>query len=312
MNSITLRKSRKMNRNSLCIILMCIIIGICMAGCTKGEKREVEIYGGDILKYGLCYYSTMDYQQSFAIPIISTKKIKSFQFKSLDVTGEGEYSVQCSDLYFEQSYNYKGWNVYWCVLQLGIEDYKKRADFLIDAINFVINDRELKYKTPYFHIANTKGYNENIVEDGNDNMLFSGDADLIYPRIPNDKDNPVHTNVSILENLKICDFCAFDFLNITNMKVMLSNDNGEVKDEFTKEQVVDYLFKKNANATFTYNLNYKQGIRKFDIVKTSKIILYKNQKKELCMFADNTGFFINNSENDKNIKEYIEALLVNK
>lgn len=291
---------------------MCVIIGICMAGCTKGKNEKMVIYGGDVLKYALCYYSTMDYQQSFAIPIISSKKIKSFQFESLDITGAGEYSVQCSDLYLEQSYKYKGWNVYWCVLQLGIENYEKRADFSIDAINFVINDREQKYKTPYFHIANTKGYNENIVEDGNDNMLFHGDTDLIYSKIPDDKENPVHTNVSILKKLKICDFCAFDFLNITNMKVLLSNGTGEVKDEFTKEQMVDYLFKKNDNVLFAYNLNYKQGIRTFDIVKTSKIILYKNQKKELCMFADNTGFFINNSENDKNIKEYIETLPVNK
>lgn len=157
-------------------------------------------------------------------------------------------------MYYEQSYKYKGWNVYWCVLQLGIKDYKKSADFTINAINFVVNGSEQNYKTPYFHIVNTKGYDANIMHDGEEDMLFSGDTDLIYSKIPDDEEHPAHTNVSILNKLNICGFSAFDFLDVTNMKVMLSADTGEVKGEFTKEQMNEKKFTKNDNVTFTYNL----------------------------------------------------------
>lgn len=289
------------------LLLVLISFAASMCGCTK-EKKENVVYGGEMIKYGICFSSSDDFQQSFAIPFIASNKIEKFEFNSLDVTGSGDYSVSCSDLYYEQAYKYKGWNVYWCVLELGLNDYKNAADFTVDALNVMINGKKMKYKTPYFHIRNTKGYNDKIVYDGTDNLLFSGDTDLIYPKIPDDESNPVHSGVTISKSVNICDYLASDFLDVKNLKVTVNEDNGKKIQDYSIDEISTKNISRNSEVTFTYNLNYQEGVKAYDVVKTTKIILYKNKKNQLCMFSDNTGFFINNSDNEANVKEYIETL----
>lgn len=315
-----------MKKKSVIVFFMYIVLLLSCLGCNKektvvihynqtntkevkhtGEK--LKIYGGETVRYSVCFDSTMDYKQRFALPLIVSKKVDSFVLTSVKTTGEGKYTWSCSEFYSKEAYKYKGWHVYWFVLEVGIDSYKEAADFSINALNLVLNGENYTYKIPYFKVVNTKGYNDEIVYDGNENIQFSGNADLSYSVIPNDKNNPVQTGITASKSAYICGFSALDCVKVKNLE--LKQDGIQIPADFKDGNNLIHL-DEGESMTFQYNLEYKENVDENKLVKTSKIILYHNKRDDLCMFCDNTGFCVTNSDNDKNIKEYIKTLPKNK
>lgn len=281
-----------LKKTIICFGIVCFICSLC--GCNNlGD--ELKIYGGNHVKNSVIQEN--EEELAYELPIISSQKIKDFSVETYNTDGDGEYKINTGELTGGEKY--KGWYYYFCNITVSISR-DIAANFSIVSADMQINGQKVNYKIDDLKFYNIKGYSERIVAE-EQSFIYNSEVTFCYQNIPNDKDSPQFLELEIQEDCEIQDFKPLDFIELLNLKVEVNNEERKLEDGIK--------LKKGDKILFTYNLEYKENVSKLDILKTTKVINYKNKDGKECIFVDSQGFMIIQFNNDAFIKNIIDTEL---
>lgn len=273
-----------------------LLVMLQLTACNR-DKGKFEVYGGELVKNVSMYSSDNKSELSYEFPIIISEKIDDFSVDVYNISGVGDYKIKTKKLTGGEEYN--GWFYYYGNITVKIAE-SEPANFSIDSIDMLINDKEVHYEMSKMQFYNTLGYyNESVISDSSD-IVYANGSTYLYQNIPENEDEPESMELEINNDCIITEFKALDLLNVTNLKVFVNN-----KEADSKNGIVVHA---GDRVVLQYNLKYKENISKKNLLKATKLISYLNSDGKKCVFIDTQGFMIIAYDNDSFIKEYIDTL----
>lgn len=283
---------KRIQKEAAAFILL--LFGLFLFGCDKKEK-DITIYGGSLIKNNTMFTSRQDSALAYELPIISSVEITDFEVEEIHVSGVGEYDINVNSLTGGEIYN--GWYYYFANLSVKVST-DEPADFSIDSVDMLINSTSINYVMEDMKFSNTKGHMGEQVIDNKSDFVYTGGTTALYQVIPNEKEDTERMSLEIQSDCVITDFEALDYLEIENLKVFVNGKAASIADGISVHE--------GDTVDFSYNLGYKSGVHDWNLLKTTKLISYKNAEGKKCVFSDAQGFMVINYVNDNFVKDYID------
>lgn len=268
----------------------------------NGIEKELEIIGGDIVKYDIC----LDEYTKLGFPIISNKKINSLEIESFDFENIDGANVLKSDEYTVDLDNYMEYKDYYIYTLILVYDYDKENKdpiaFSMNNIKLKINNELIDYKLNDVNITNRAYYvKKNNCEFEEGSIKYSGNFIGVRGQCPNLSNEELATSGFKPEcsGVEILEFELLNYVTISGFKVDGKTTNPKsINRELIKDEYIG----------FEYEVNYKNGVDDTNIVRTSQILKYKENGKNR-VFILTSGMYIYPSFNEKGcVKKYIDKL----
>lgn len=290
-------------RNRIIITVLLFVCSIFMS-CTSGgnrskEAEQPELLGGDAVRYSLCLQENKT--MTVSCPIISREKLEIVELNDCVVNQKDALTVSMYefDAAVDMVKEYKDYNIYFVILEIGCVDYSKAVDATIEKIVFNINGKELEYVTPYLKIRNTAYYeiNEKLKVEEN-SLLISGDFTGIYGYVP-DEERQADLMLTSDKDVIIKSYQLQDYLNITGLTA--NGDNAE-------NMNINVALGANEDIMLKCNFLLDENVHEDNIIKTSQIIIYEYDGEDY-LWVYTPGIYIWKDFSDfDNITRYIDGL----
>lgn len=292
--------TRYLKRNTLIMITLLLFV-ILLSGC--GDKSEnsndnnLEVYGGDLLRYSMCIEENKS--QILSCPIIVNKSIENISFNNFVSDEKDVLSVTADSIDMNECVEYKGFYIYFVILNIECKRYDEAVNANIDKLLFEIDGEIVEYATPYFNVKNTIYYCENedcLIEDKA--IFISGDHTGIYGYIPDDE-RKLDLTIAGDRDIKIKSYRLADYLDVENL---------EIEGYSVDSDKIDIEAKKDEDIRFEYTLNFNENVSEDSIIRTSQIVIYEYENQDY-LWVYTSGVYIWKDYTDySNIKRYIDNL----
>ncbi|MBE5929050.1 MAG: hypothetical protein E7267_06745 [Lachnospiraceae bacterium] len=280
-----------MRKKYLSVLLILSTLFSLLTGCNN--KSIEAIYGQELVKCGAIYDT--DSKLSYELPIICEGEIKDFSVEEYYVDGEGQYEISFEKL--EGGYKYKGLYYYLAYFNVGVEK-ENPAKITIESVDMKINGKLFTYDMEDMHFSNIKGtYGDEFIPTQGALLYGNGGPAVVINKIPEEK---YVVEFLVEEDCVIREIAYHDYLDISDIEVSV---NG-VETKYNNNIVL----KKGDNVMFKYYLKYKEGVFKYDIVKTTLLVKYSIADNKY-IFSDEQGLVIINLRDSSFIKDYIDEKL---
>ena len=286
----------KMKKNLIAVLMLVVIVCV-FTGCKSEFDKELEVYGGDIVRYTQCL--SADKECYVSCPIILNKKVNNIEFVNIDTDSEGTLRVSNANVDTNEYEEYKGYYVYYILMNIRCTEYNKAVNTDIEKIILNIDGQVVEYEIPYFNIKNTYYYCENYGYYEEENAIFiSGNYAGLYGYAP-DEDRNYDLTISSDKDIFLKSYMVADFIEINELKV-----NGKEYDSKT----LNIEAKADVDIRFDYKMKLNDNIDEDNVVRASQIIIYEYEGKEY-IWAYESGIYIWKDYMDYgNIKRYIDSL----
>lgn len=276
-------------------IFICILIlSLSLFSCSSSNN---DVLGGDVVRYSYCVFN--DQYQLASIPIITKKDVRSAEFITADIDNPNVFTISQESLDLADTFNYKGYNVYFLVLKIQCNSMDKIVSTKINSITININGEDTVLSTPYFHVCNgVNGISNNYYNDGT--LLFGGAGSnvLVSSSMPS-KEKPAVMGLVNKNAIEVNSFHILDYLSIDTFEF-----NGTSFDP----SAINSTINSNSNLEFVYSLKYKHDCSEKNIIRVARIVIFSENGTQKA-FIDGAGTYIYlGLQEQLVIKNYIDTL----
>lgn len=276
----------------ICVSVFCIlaIVGGLLLNLSKDV--EVEVYGGDMVKYSLAAYSgaTLSYE----LPLIVNQKIDldKFMFMGFNTNIGNNVGQIINFNKISDPFKYKKWYCYY--INLDVDTSKIKEDIIVDSVDFKINGKLIEYKIDTFKISNVQSV---IGEDYNCeqyDIVIEDEPPVMYQILPNNEQTIIY---EIKEDCVVEKLELQDFIEIKDEKYYVNDVRVENKNGIS--------VCKGDRLSISYQLRYEQGIRDYDMIKTGVYLKYTEANSMKYALVGEQGIVVIHFQDDRHLKDYV-------
>ncbi|MGN0379369.1 MAG: hypothetical protein ACI4EU_07255 [Butyrivibrio sp.] len=286
-----------LKQNILIIVVMLMFMAL-LTGCgNKDKSKELEVYGGDMIRYALCIEENGN--QIVSCPIIVNKSVNDISFNNFVSDDKDLLSLTVDNIDMNECVKYKDYYVYFAIVNVECTKYDEVVDADIDKLIFDMDGEIVEYLTPYFNVKNTFYYceKENCSIE-NDSLKISGGFTGIYGYIP-DEEKKLDLTITSEKDITIKSYRLADFLTVENLEAGGDQLDGNK---------VDIDIKKGEDVQFEYTVGFGDDMSEDCLLRASQIIIYEHDNQDY-LWVYTSGVYIWKGYTDySNIKRYIDAL----